>query len=176
MNWLLNLDYQLFSFLNGLASKNSWFDALVIVFAYWAAFLLPVWLLVWGILNRRNINLNKYIFSLVASAVAARLLLVEIIRFFIVRARPYLAHDGVNQLILKGGEPSFPSGHTAPILAVGVVLLKFNKTVGWLVIVLAILVGLSRVVAGVHYPSDILGGALVGWLCGLIIVKLFKLK
>lgn len=65
---------------------------------------------------------------------------------------------------------SFPSGHTATAFVfAGVVSLTFAR--GWVTltaVAMAGAVGLSRVVVGVHWPADVLGGAALGWLCAVV--------
>jgi undecaprenyl-diphosphatase len=68
------------------------------------------------------------------------------------------------------GEPfSFPSGHTTVFFAIAMAVFYFNKKWGIIAFVVAILVGLSRVYTGVHWPLDIVAGALIGILSGIII-------
>ena len=63
---------------------------------------------------------------------------------------------------------SFPSGHTAASFAAAAALL-FSKCRGWIpALVLAILIALSRLYLYVHYPTDVLAGVAVGFLCGFL--------
>lgn len=80
------------------------------------------------------------------------------------RPRPYQ----VNQSILAGAHPldpfSFPSGHTLHAVAFTIVALGYYPALVWLVVPFTALVALSRLVLGLHYPSDVLAGALIGTL------------
>jgi len=69
---------------------------------------------------------------------------------------------------------AFPSGHTTTIFTLmGVIAFSFKKnTIYILSIIFAILVGLSRVAVGAHWPADVLGGAILGWLCAWVGVSL----
>ncbi len=69
---------------------------------------------------------------------------------------------------------SFPSEHMAVFTAIAVVMFLINKKAGFIFLIIAILIGLSRIVIGVHYPLDIVGGLFVGVLVGLLFIKLFK--
>lgn len=84
------------------------------------------------------------------------------------RTRPWLVVEGLIPLIQEGDLRSFPSGHTSAAFAAGVALLRTlpKPRARAAILVLAALMGLSRLYVGVHYPSDVLGGVLVGTFCG----------
>jgi undecaprenyl-diphosphatase len=84
------------------------------------------------------------------------------------RPRPYEAHH-VHLFVSPSGDPSFPSDHATAAFAIAVALLLRNRRVGWVALAMASVVSLSRVAVGVHYPSDVLGGALVGTLAALVL-------
>ncbi len=89
------------------------------------------------------------------------------------RVRPYEVIDGLINLVGKQSDFSFPSGHTAASFAVAVVLLlRAPKKISIPAIVLAVLISLSRLYVGVHYPTDVLGGAIIGTLCAFLAVWL----
>ena len=68
-------------------------------------------------------------------------------------------------------DKSFPSGHTtAAFSAMTAVFLVGNKRISWLAFLFGILMGISRIYLGVHYPSDVLGGILVGLIAGSVAV------
>lgn len=88
------------------------------------------------------------------------------------RPRPYEVH----QDIWLTGTPldrfSFPSGHTLHAVAFCSVALVYYPVLTWLLLPFTIMVGMSRVILGLHYPSDVLAGALIG---GLIVSLSFML-
>lgn len=83
-------------------------------------------------------------------------------------ARP----DAVSLLIVN--DPAFPSGHTAMVAALGAVVFRRNKWLGFLLFILALIIGWSRIVLGVHYPIDIMGGFVLGVLLGTVFAKCLK--
>lgn len=124
---------------------------------------------------------------------AAALLLTFIvnnlfIKNLVARTRPYMVVEGLTILIERPGEFSFPSGHTANSMAVAVVLwmisqqcgklkdkkLYFPKAAGWFFLILSVLISLSRLYVGVHYPTDVLGGAVIAILDAWIVFSVYK--
>ena len=96
-----------------------------------------------------------------------------IIKNIVARPRPYRMMEELMILIPEPGEYSFPSGHTSSSFAAGVVLyLMLPKKYGIPAMVLAFLIGISRLYVGVHYPTDVLGGMVMGTLLAVATVKI----
>jgi len=86
-----------------------------------------------------------------------------IIKNSIRRIRPFEIIEELAALIPHPKDWSFPSGHTTSSVACGILLLKrMSKMIGLTGMTLAILISVSRVYLGVHYPSDIVAGAVAG--------------
>ena len=112
-----------------------------------------------------------------AVAIAMNTLLVNlIIKPLVSRTRPYALGEGIKLLIAKPVDSSFPSGHTAIAFVVATVIFCYHKKDGALFFVVAAFMGFSRLYLYVHYPSDVLGGMLIGCLCGVVSVFLVKDK
>jgi undecaprenyl-diphosphatase len=85
------------------------------------------------------------------------------------RPRPYEAHPGEAHLLLPlSPDPSFPSDHAIAAFAIAVAIGLRHRKAGVLALALASLVAVSRVALGTHYPTDVLGGAVLGALCALV--------
>lgn len=97
-----------------------------------------------------------------------------LLKNIIARTRPYEVVDGLKILIEKQVDFSFPSGHTGSSFASAIILYKeLPKKYGVPLVIFAILMGLSRLYVGVHYPSDVICGAIIGILIAIIIRKLY---
>ena len=89
--------------------------------------------------------------------------------------RPFTVLENVRQLTIPTEPNSFPSGHTSSTFSVVSVLvwtLRENKAVVCLLVLFAFLLAFSRIYVGVHYPFDVLVGAIVGVSSGAIVLKL----
>ena len=96
----------------------------------------------------------------------------ELIKGLVNRTRPYQTLDEIITLVKPLQSTSFPSGHTATSFACAMVLAQAGGIMRWLPLTVAVLIGISRIYVGVHYPSDVLAGALVGLLCGMLVLRI----
>lgn len=172
----MNLDLYLFNLINQFAGENTYLDSVAIFFAKYFVYISVLFLLMFLIKN-----FNKY-FVLVTSsllaAIVARFVIVDIIRYFFPRLRPFMENK-VN-LLFPYIQTAFPSGHAAFTFGLATVIYCYNKKAGVLFFIAGFLISISRVFAGIHWPSDIITGALVGifsgWLINKISQKLLKPK
>lgn len=157
----MNLDTQLFYFFNNLAGQSPFFDAVVVFFAFYLAYILIALFLALLLISQYSRREKLQIFFITAvSTIIARFGITEIIRFFYHRPRPFLDLP-VHQLLTESSW-SFPSGHATFFFALATVVYLYNKKWGTVFFIATLFMTVSRVVAGVHYPSDIIGGALIG--------------
>ncbi|MDO8585399.1 MAG: phosphatase PAP2 family protein [bacterium] len=164
-NVAMPLDLTLFRFLNSLAGASKLLDFIVVFFATYAPYLVALTIGAM-VLCERDWRKRAYDVAVVAlSLLFARGLVTEIIRFFYNRPRPFVALTDVVTLIAKNpAEPAFPSGHATFFFAFVAAYYLLGKHRGWGHVLLAttILMAIARVIAGVHYPLDVLFGAAIG--------------
>lgn len=108
----------------------------------------------------------------VAAALILDLILCNgLLKNLVARTRPYDIQTTVKILIAKPSDYSFPSGHTAASFAaaMGLYFAKDRDRKLWIpALILSVLIAFSRLYFYVHYPTDVLGGALLGTLCGYL--------
>jgi undecaprenyl-diphosphatase len=95
---------------------------------------------------------------------------VQLLKRTVVRRRPHLSCDGMLALGVIPDAFSFPSGHSAAAMALAVPCLVCGGAAGVPVLLLALVVGASRVCLRVHYPSDVVAGQILGVAGGVLAV------
>lgn len=185
MNWF---DGYFFSILYGLAGKSATGDFLIVFFGkYFFYVCLAVFAYFgWRAWRRRAKSASpeqsegqrgfealKVYGIAIIGAIVARFGVAEIIRLFYHRARPFLALSLPH--LLNDQAYSFPSGHTIFMFALATAAYYINKKLSFFLFASGLVIGLARVAGGVHYPTDILGGAVLGILTGSSINFIFKL-
>ena len=160
------MDYFIFQQINNLAGQWTYLDAFGIFFAQYLAYILLflLFLLFW--------KKRKVIFQSLLAGFLAKFGLVELIRLFWLRPRPFIENE-VN-LLLEHNGASFPSGHAAFFFALSFVIYQYNKKAGIGFFTASFFIAISRVFCGIHWPSDILAGALVGVFSGWLVLRIFK--
>lgn len=86
----------------------------------------------------------------------------------VMRPRPFVTHTDLTALLVPEDPWSFPSGHALSSFAAASALYFFHHKTGFLAFLLAAAIAFSRLYASVHYPTDVLTGAVIGVLCGII--------
>ena len=97
----------------------------------------------------------------------------QIVGYAFPRDRPYLAHH-VSLLITHSPDTAFPSDHTTLAFAVAIAVWQFNRRAGITLLIFGVLVAVARVFVGAHYPGDVIGGAVLGAITSLFILRLFE--
>jgi membrane-associated phospholipid phosphatase len=87
------------------------------------------------------------------------------------RQRPFAARSDIEALVPHAGERSFPSRHVASGLAMAAIAHRDHPRLGAAMAGVAWLLGVSRIAAGLHYPTDVLAGALVGTSIGRLLLR-----
>lgn len=78
------------------------------------------------------------------------------------RPRPFTCNEGIRVSVAPLDQYSFPSGHTLHAVGFSAIAITHYPVLGWILLPLSVLIALSRLVLGLHYPSDVLAGALLG--------------
>ena len=171
---LVHIDHSIFYWLYDVSGKSQVLDAiiifcaeyltlLVILFVFWHAYRL------WRKHNEKAFI--PYLEALIAIAISNGVV-VPIFRILYERVRPYVALHLTHNLLV---DPtfSFPSGHTIFMFTLATSIFFYDKRFGTFLYVCGILVGIGRISAGLHYPSDVFAGAVFGIAISMFVYKIF---
>ncbi len=165
------LDLLMFHALNGVAGRSIPVDSLFVFGAKHAIYLMGALLVAYVVVSWGTDRFEERFEHFVSAAVAGAIGYVSenLIGFIWFRPRPFAVLSDAVKLIEKSGlEKSFPSGHATIAFSLAFSVFLRNRTWGFPLMALAVFVGVSRVVVGVHYPSDVLGGAVLGCLAAAV--------
>lgn len=163
------LDDSIFGAIHSLAGQSKFLDSLGVFLASYLPYFLVLGFLIF-ILRQKKFSEKVFTFLFAGlTVILSRGLITETTRFFYNRLRPFAVLN-FNPLISAETNNSFPSGHAAFFFGLAAVVFYFNKKLGTWFLVLTLLNGFARIFVGVHWPSDVLGGAIIG------VVSFFAIK
>jgi undecaprenyl-diphosphatase len=173
MSYLYSLDKTLLRFFSE-GIKNGFFDVIMPFFSFinnhgevWIA--LAIILMI-----NKNTRVRRLGITVLIALAFGNIIGEQILKNLIARARPIGEEFNFNFIVSLPKSYSFPSGHTTSSFAVFGAFLFSKARYKYWVLLLASLIAFSRMYLHVHYPSDILGGIVLGLLCGWAAVKLGK--
>ncbi|MCG7316316.1 MULTISPECIES: undecaprenyl-diphosphatase [Brevibacillus] len=160
----LNID--VFRSINDLGKQYAALNPGVVFIAEYMVYFLGLGLVVyWFTRNHRN---RMMVIQAVITFILAEIL-GKLAGLFYSHYQPFAVLQDVNQLVEHAIDNSFPSDHSILFFSICASFWLMRKKASWLWLVLAVFVGLSRVWVGVHYPVDVITGALLGFISALFV-------
>ena len=172
---LLALDRTLFLWING-GTHPAWLDQVMrTVTTAWfgrGLFVLFAVLLAKG----RGARGLLIVLGLALTITASDQLSAHVLKPIIRRERPAHAHLDVHLLVRNSRSYAFPSAHAANTFAGATYCARFAPGLAVPLFALATIVSFSRIYVGVHYPLDLVGGAVLGFMCAIAVLKLMAAR
>lgn len=178
------MNLKIFYFFYNLAHHSKFFDGLVFGVAQYSnpwGIILALLVLFIILINHKDWKGKKFFewtreVVIVGISVASAYLVTLLLKIIVHAPRPFIALSNVHPLVIETPYDSFPSGHATAFFALAVAMYMYDKKWGIVFFIIAILVSLSRVVSGVHFPIDILAGAAIGSLVAYLVHTLLTKK
>ncbi len=168
----MNIDQALLLFLNDFTGRYFYLDFFFYFFAAVVPYIIVFLFLFFLIRNwRKN---GWFVGEVLLTGFFARYTLVELVRYFFPRIRPFQVLEDVNLLLPYKETLSFPSGHTAFLFGISTAVYFYNKNVGIVLYIFSFVMGVSRIFTGIHWPTDVLAGALVGIFAGIFVSEISR--
>jgi undecaprenyl-diphosphatase len=120
-----------------------------------------------GLVLRRQRLLSASVLAVAASGVAVAM--AAVIARVVDRPRPFVVHPQIHLFLAHAADPGFPSDHATAAFAIAVVLLLRLGRRALPVLLAATALAVSRVLVGIHYPADVLAGALLGTAAAVLV-------
>ena len=167
------IDWSLIHALNAGVATRDWLEDPVTAFAtvavpLFALATIALWFLAPPYGDRRW--KRACVSALTAAAVA--MATNQVISHLWERPRPFTTHAAMTHLLsAPSPDPSFPSDHAAVAAAIAFAVLAFSRRTGFVFLAGALLIGLSRIALGMHYPSDVLAGIVIGFAAATLVTR-----
>ncbi len=168
-------DFNLYIFylLNNLAGKSPVLDGLFIFLSKYLPYILVAIFVIAVMRLGTSSNRHKAFLSTGFALLFGIGIVIPLIHWLYPTVRPFAELSVVTQIIPETGN-SFPSIHTTIFFILSTILFRFNRRFGIIFIVLGSTMALARVFVGVHYPIDILGGAVLGVTLGYLATRISR--
>lgn len=174
MNWILDIDTALLRLFN-LKLTHPLLDRVIPLFSYLDVWTIPLIVLLMFIVIKERLKGVVIVIGLGLTILLSETMSTMVAKELIDRVRPCHVHEWVR--LIEGycpKSPALPSSHATNIVASITFLAFFFPRWLFVMVPLALLVGYSRVYLGVHYPLDVIGGAILGAGCGWAVFMVLK--
>ncbi|MFA6423238.1 MAG: phosphatase PAP2 family protein [Patescibacteria group bacterium] len=168
------MDFEIVKALNSL--NNSWVNSFSF-FISWIPFILIILAIISIIPLIYDKNKGKEVFIAIVLAVITYFIISEDLLKYILpfKQRPYLAYPHEIRAVGKQFvDSSFPSNHIASVVSVLTVVVYYYHKYWFWSLLFVLIMAFSRMYNGMHYPTDVLAGAVLGIIYGLLAIKITK--
>ncbi|MFD3447473.1 undecaprenyl-diphosphatase [Microbacteriaceae bacterium 4G12] len=166
------MNYTVFQWINNLAGHSALLDKLMVAITKSAPVVAILFMLLLWFSNapKTKAIAKQYTVIYTTLSLVMALVLNAIIHFVYYHPRPFVTHH-VNKLVAHAADSSFVSDHSVLVFAIAFTLLLRDDTWKNIAFIWAVIVGVSRIYVGVHYPADVIGGAALSFLTSAVVLQ-----
>ncbi|OJD53662.1 undecaprenyl-diphosphatase [Bacillus sp. 4048] len=165
------MNYTVFQWFNSFAGSSKLLDTLMVAITNSAAYVALFMFILWFNNGKKeNAIIKQYTVLYTTLSVIITLLVNVLIHEVYYHPRPFVSHD-VHQLVPHAADSSFVSDHSVLVFSIAFVFLLRGEKLKYVALIWAVLVGVSRMYVGVHYPLDILGAAFLTFITSGLVVQ-----
>ncbi|ALQ68254.1 undecaprenyl-diphosphatase [Bacillus thuringiensis] len=166
------MNYTVFQWFNNFSGSSKLLDALMIAITNSAVYVAILFMLILWFNNGKKVSAIKKQYTVLYTtlSVIIALLVNVVIHAVYYHARPFVSHD-VHQLVPHAADSSFVSDHSVLVFSIAFVFLLRGEKLKYVALIWAVLVGISRMYVGVHYPLDILGAAFLTFITSGLVMQ-----
>lgn len=162
------MNIALFHLVNNLAGQNRLVDKIMIFIAVYSPLLYGALMIIQWFIGGdygKKASMNAFFSAVIALGINL------IISTFYFEPRPFVSHK-VNLLVKHPNDASFPSDHASGGSSLTFAEIKYDKIIGSVMMVMTIILLFARVYVGVHYPFDVIGGFVIGFISSRLVNRL----
>jgi undecaprenyl-diphosphatase len=156
----------IFYFFYNFSHKSVFFDKIIIFFADAFPYIVILLAVIYLFFYKKD--WKDFFIIFISSGLAW--FLAYIFKFIFHTGRPFEIFPNVISLFSESGY-AFPSGHSTFFMALAFAIFFGHKKIGYIFIFFSLLIGIARIMAGVHFPIDILGGFILGFVIAYFLKK-----
>ncbi|MED0963900.1 undecaprenyl-diphosphatase [Bacillus paramycoides] len=166
------MNYTVFQWINNFAGSSKLLDTLMIAITNSVPYVAILFMLILWFNNGKKENAirKQYTVLYTTLSVSIALLVNVLIHAVYYHPRPFITHH-VNQLVPHAADSSFVSDHSVLVFSIAFAFILRGEKLKCIALIWAILVGVSRMYVGVHYPLDILGAAFLTFITSGLVMQ-----
>ncbi|EJS54650.1 undecaprenyl-diphosphatase [Bacillus cereus] len=166
------MNFTVFQWINNFAGSSKLLDTLMIAITNSVPYVAILFMLILWFNNGKKENAirKQYTVLYTTLSVSIALLVNVLIHAVYYHPRPFITHH-VNQLVPHAADSSFVSDHSVLVFSIAFVFILRGEKLKYIALIWAILVGVSRMYVGVHYPLDILGAAFLTFITSGLVMQ-----
>ncbi|EJR54855.1 undecaprenyl-diphosphatase [Bacillus cereus] len=166
------MNYTVFQWINNFAGSSKLLDTLMIAITNSVPYVAILFMLILWFNNGKKENAirKQYTVLYTTLSVSIALLVNVLIHAVYYHPRPFITHH-VNQLVPHAADSSFVSDHSVLVFSIAFAFILRGEKLKYIALIWAILVGVSRMYVGVHYPLDILGAAFLTFITSGLVMQ-----